>query len=453
MDSSNKTIQKLKLSEILLTTKDGDWGKDTQEEGYIPYGVIRGADFPSVRVGDISTVPLRYLNENNVHRRTLIPKDIIIETAGGNRNRPTGRTLLVTSGLIEKFKCPITCASFCRFLRIDPTIAAPEYVFWYLQFMYMRGEMWQHQVQHTGVARFQYTKFADSLEIPLPPLPEQHAIARILGSLDDKIELNRRMNATLEAMAQAIFKSWFVDFDPVRAKMEGREPAGMDAETAALFPDAFEEVDGREVPEGWTLSTIGAEVQVVGGSTPSTKNPAFWDNGSISFATPKDMSKLTSPVLLDTERCITEAGLKTISSGLLPRGTVLLSSRAPIGYLAITEIPVAVNQGFIAMLCNKELSNYYVHYWAQANMERIRAHANGSTFQEISKKNFRPIEVVVPSPEIIQRFNGLLHPIHKQIANNARQSHTLTTLRDTLLPKLISGEIRVPDTMLEAAET
>ena len=291
-----------------------------------------------------------------------------------------------------------------------------------------------------------------SLEIVLPPLPEQRAIAHILGSLDDKIELNRRINATLEAMAQAIFKSWFVDFDPVRAKIEGEEPAGMDAETAALFPDAFEEVDGREVPEGWTLSTIGAEVQVVGGSTPSTKNPAFWNNGSISFATPKDMSKLTSPVLLDTERCITEAGLKTISSGLLPRGTVLLSSRAPIGYLAITEIPVAVNQGFIAMLCNKELSNYYVHYWAQANMERIRAHANGSTFQEISKKNFRPIEVVVPSPEIIQRFNGLLHPIHKQIANNARQSHTLTTLRDTLLPKLISGEIRVPDTMLEAAE-
>ncbi|KAF5087181.1 Type I restriction modification DNA specificity domain protein [anaerobic digester metagenome] len=282
------------------------------------------------------------------------------------------------------------------------------------------------------------------IPLPLPPLPEQRAIARILGSLDDRIELNRRMNATLEAMAQATFRSWFVDFDPVRAKMEGREPAGMDAETAALFPDGFEVVDGREVPVGWEVSTIGVEVQVVGGSTPSTKNPAFWNEGSIPFATPKDMSQLTSPVLLETERYITEAGLNTISSGLLPKGTVLLSSRAPIGYLAIAEVPVAVNQGFIAMVCNKTLSNYYVLHWTQENMEKIKANANGSTFQEISKKNFRPIEVVVPSSRVLERYDGLIRPIYEQITNNVRQSRTLATLRDTLLPKLISGEIRVP---------
>jgi len=280
--------------------------------------------------------------------------------------------------------------------------------------------------------------------IKVCPLPEQRAIAHILGSLDDKIELNLRMNATLEVIAQAIFKSWFVDFDPVRAKAEGRQPEGMDAETAALFPDEFEVVDGREVPKGWEISTIGEEVQVFGGSTPSTKNPEFWDNGFIPFATPKVMASLRSPVLLETERYITEAGLEEISSRLLPNGTVLLSSRAPIGYLAIAKTPVAVNQGIIAMICNKKLSNYYVLHWTRENMERIKANANGSTFQEISKKNFRPIKMIVPSPEIVKEHDKFQHAIYELITNNVQQSRTLAEIRDTLLPKLISGEIRVP---------
>lgn len=234
-----------------------------------------------------------------------------------------------------------------------------------------------------------------------PPLPEQRAIAHVLGTLDDKIELNRRMNETLEALARAIFKSWFVDFDPVRAKMEGRQPAGMDAETAALFPAEFEDSALGQIPKGWKIAAIGDVVKVVGGSTPSTKEPAYWDGGTIHWATPKDMSALLSPALLDTERRITELGLQQISSGLLPRGTVLLSSRAPIGYLAIADMPVAVNQGFIAMVCDGELPNHYVLHWARENMGIIEGRANGTTFLEISKANFRPIHVVVPTQDVM----------------------------------------------------
>jgi type I restriction enzyme S subunit len=129
-----------------------------------------------------------------------------------------------------------------------------------------------------------------SIKVPVPPLLEQKAIARILSSLDDKIELNQQMNRTLEAQARAIFKSWFVDFDPVRAKMEGRQPVGMDAATTELFPDAFEESELGMIPKGWEVSTIGESVQVFGGSTPSTKNPTYWEGGTIHWATPKDLS-------------------------------------------------------------------------------------------------------------------------------------------------------------------
>jgi type I restriction enzyme, S subunit len=229
------------LKDLLILTKDGEWGKGEPSTDLTEMFVIRGTDFEAAHHCSFSNVPIRYIPQKIAERKTLQPEDILIETAGGTQTKPTGRTVFLKPRLFEQSKRPITCASFSRFLRINSEIAVPEYIFWYLQFLYETGQMEQHQVQHTGVARFQYTKFAESVDIPLPPLSEQKAIAHILGTLDDKIELNRQMNETLEAMARAIFKSWFVDFDPVRAKMEGRQPAGMDAATADLFPDEFEE--------------------------------------------------------------------------------------------------------------------------------------------------------------------------------------------------------------------
>ena len=281
-------------------------------------------------------------------------------------------------------------------------------------------------------------------EFACPPYDEQRAIAHILGSLDDKIESNRQMNGTLEAMAGAIFKSWFVDFDPVRAKAEGRD-TGLPGEIAELFPDSFEGSVIGEIPRGWEVMTIGQAVKCVGGSTPNTKNPAFWGGGKNPFVTPKDMSSLTSPIIQDTSRHITDVGVDKISSGRLPIGTVILSSRAPIGYLAITEVPVSVNQGVIAMICNKDLPNYYVLCWAETNMETIKSNAGGTTFAEISKGNFRPIPVVVPHKFVLDTFVQQVVPLHKQIVLNLQESKSLASLRDTVLPKLISGELRVPD--------
>ena len=273
---------------------------------------------------------------------------------------------------------------------------------------------------------------------------EQRAIARILGMLDDKIELNRRMIETLEAMARSLFKSWFVDFDPVRAKVEGRDP-GLPKSLAALFPDSFVDSELGEIPRGWQTKSIGDLADVVGGTTPSTKEPSYWEGGTHAWATPKDLSGLSVPVLLDTERRITDAGLSQIGSGLLPKGTVLLSSRAPIGYLAVAEIPVAINQGFIAMTPRPGTSNLFLLLWASVAYEEIISRANGSTFLEISKSNFRPIQVVTPLAGVMRKFEKQALPIYERIVESARESRTLAGLRDTLLPKLISGELRVKD--------
>ena len=288
------------------------------------------------------------------------------------------------------------------------------------------------------------------LTIDVPPLPEQRAIAHILGTLDDKIELNRRMNETLEAMARAFFKSWFVDFDPVRAKMEGRwhqgeSLPGLPAHLYDLFPDSFEESELGEIPRGWAIRSIGDLADVVGGTTPSTKEQSYWEAGAHAWATPKDLSSLSVPVLLDTERRITDVGLSQIGSGLLPKGTVLLSSRAPIGYLAVAEIPVAINQGFIAMMPKVETSNLFLLLWASVAHEEIVSRANGSTFLEISKANFRPIPVVTPLAAVMRKFEQVVRPLYERIVECARESRARAALRDALLPKLISGELRVGD--------
>ena len=271
---------------------------------------------------------------------------------------------------------------------------------------------------------------------------KQRAIAHILGTLDDKIELNRRMNETLEAMARALFKSWFVDFEPVRAKMEGRD-TGLPPDVADLFPDKLVDSELGKVPEGWMVKALGDVVKVVGGATPSTKVIEYWHGGTHCWATPKDLSNLSSPVLLDTARKITNAGLKKISSGLLPPGTVLLSSRAPIGYLAISEEPVAINQGFIAIPPGDGISNLFMLYWCNAFREQILNYASGTTFLEISKRNFRQIPISISDEAVMDVFDKQAWPLHRSIAANEGESHLLTALRDALLPRLVSGKLRM----------
>ena len=292
-----------------------------------------------------------------------------------------------------------------------------------------------------------------ALEIPLPPIGVQRAAVNVLKPLDDRITLLRETNATLEAIAQALFKSWFVDFDPVRAKMEGRTPEGMAEATAALFPDGFETSELGEVPRGWRVMPVGDAVEAVGGATPDTKNEAFWEPPVHCWTSPKDLSGIAAPVLLDTERKVSDQGLAKIGSGLLPPGTLLMSSRAPIGYLALAQVPLAINQGYIAMLPGGLLPPLYMYFWCRQNMDGIKGRANGSTFMEISKKAFRPIPVLVPSPELMNAFTATADALFARLTANEQQAQTLSTLRNTLLPRLISGQLRLPEAQaaLEAA--
>jgi type I restriction enzyme S subunit len=446
--------------------------------------LIRLVDFNNNWNGDFV-----YVSELSYHflkKSCLDIGDIVISNVGANAG---------TVFLVPDLGKPTTLGPNSIVLKTNGNKALRKFIYYY--FFSSIGQEQIHSII-TGSAqpKFNKTDFRN-LKVRIPKdKNEQQAIAHILGSLDDKIELNRKMNQTLEAIARAIFKSWFIDFDPVidnalragnpipdsmakRAEIrrqildqnqpsssspisqrekgrnyqggfnfsglgEGLGEVSID-EIYGLFPDSFQDSKLGPIPMGWEVKEIGEAVKCVGGSTPSTKNPTFWNSGKHPFVTPKDMSSLKSPVILDTSRHITDAGVNKISSGILPIGTVILSSRAPIGYLAITEVPVSVNQGIIAMICNKDLPNYFVLYWTELNIEIIKSNAGGTTFAEISKQNFRPILVVVPSKLVLNAFVQQLEPLHKQIILNLQESTSLSSLRDTFLPKLISGELRIQD--------
>ena len=296
-------------------------------------------------------------------------------------------------------------------------------------------------VLNTTVQKTLNLKDIRRLPIPMPDRAAIAAISQMSELFSNRITLLRETNATLEAIAQALFKSWFVDFDPVRAKMEGRTPEGMDEATAALFPDGFETSELGEVPRGWRVMPVGDAVEAVGGATPDTKNEAFWEPPTHCWTSPKDLSGIAAPVLLDTERKISEQGLAKIGSGLLPHGTLLMSSRAPIGYLALAQVPLAINQGYIAMLPGGLLPPLYMYFWCRQHMDNIKGRANGSTFMEISKKAFRPIPALVPCNDLVTAFTETAVALFARLTGNEQQAQTLSTLRDTLLPRLISGQL------------
>ena len=434
------------IGEVAEKVSMGPFGSSIKVETFVSKGVpiISGQHLHGFRLDD--SPGYNFITEAHAKRlaNANVRRGDVVFTHRGN----IGQVAYVPDR--SKFERYVVSQSQF-YVRCNHSKVIPEFLAAYFKSPEGRHKLLANASQVGVPAIAQPVTYLRTIDIPLPSLSEQRAIAHIIGTLDDKIELIHRMNETLEAMAQAVFKSWFVNFEPVRAKMAG-ERIQFPRQVTRFFPDRLAESSMGMVPDGWQVSEIGKEVSAVGGATPSTKEPAFWTSGEHAWATPKDLSALTTPVLLNTAKKVTTTGLAAISSGLLPKGTVLMSSRAPIGYLAIAETPVAVNQGFIAMICQQRLPNLYVLFWCSENLHYIKNIAGGTTFAEISKRAFRSIPVLVPSPEVLDAFSRVVGPLYGRIARNERQVAAPSGIRDLLLPKLISGQIRVQEAEKAVAE-
>jgi len=423
---------------IVAHAVGGGWGQDEAFEDSELVAVIRGADFPDVVIGKSDNLPVRWEERKKVPSRRLQPGDIILEISGGTAERPTGRTVYVGEGLLAGLEVDVIPASFCRLIRIDRERADPRYVYYWLQAMYADGRTWSYQHRSTGIANFQFNYFLDTEQIWLPSLDKQRRIAHILGALDDKIELNRRMNETLEEMARALFRSWFVDFDPVRAKAEGRDP-GLPPHLADLFPDRLVDSELGEIPEGWRQGLLSELV-------------VDFRNGVSPLLTPEEaFEHFSIPAFDDGRQPRIERGASIKSLKLrVSEGAILLSKLNPeIQRVWWTDIQMqdraVASTEFMVLQPKSGYGRAFIYCLATSSLFRrqIESLVTGTSksHQRAQREAIFSIATAIPPAPLVSAFEVEAGPGLEKISTNRRAMGVLMAVRDALLPQLISGQL------------
>ena len=296
-----------------------------------------------------------------------------------------------------------------------------EYLYYWFLSPYGKNE-----INTKAIGSTQKALTIDSLskfDIKIPAnLDDQRRIASILSSLDRKIELNNKINADLEEMAQAIFKNWFVDFEPFK---DGK----------------FVDSELGMIPEGWKVGRLTDVIKLMPGGTPKTSEPLYWDNGTIPFFSPKDVNGV---YCFATEKHITEAGLNKCSSNLYPKDTIFITCRGTVGKVCLAACDMAMNQSNYAIKAIDGYSQYYVFFLVKSVVERLIKKSNGAVFSAITSKDFDE-EILIPSQKAVEDFTNVIDGFFRRIFTIGTENSRLSLLRDTLLPRLMSGELEVPE--------
>jgi restriction endonuclease S subunit len=283
------------------------------------------------------------------------------------------------------------------------------------------------------------------MKIKLPCLKIQNCISEIHRIIDLKIENNKNLSITLEGIAQAIFQSWFIDFDPVKAKMAGEKPIGMDDAMGALFPDSEEESEIGAIPRGWEISQSTDLFDVLSGGTPKTTNENYW-KGDIPWFSVVDAPDTGGCFFTKTNKTITKEGLDNSAAKLVRPGVTIISARGTVGKTAIVAIPSTFNQSCYGI--EGKYGDFFTYLLLGNHIVNLQNISHGGMFDTITRETFSAIKVVKPHAEIIEKFESIVSPIFLKIRSLQFQSDNLASLRDSLLPRLISGELQISEEVL-----
>lgn len=408
-----------------ITIQTGPFGSQLHSYDYVPVGI---PVIPTEAIGrrKLVTDGIPHVSQetaNRLSRHKVQPGDILFARRG---IQATG-----LSALVQDEQAGWLCGTGAILLRVNNPAIDPSYLSFVLSTDVTIEWLKQHAVG--AVMPNLNETVIRGLKIPLPSFDEQRAIADILSSLDDKIELNRRMNHTLEALARALFKSWFVDFDPVRAKMEGRIPAGMDAETAALFPSAFE----GDVPQGWKISGLDGIATYLNGLALQKFPP----NGDAYLPVIK-IAQMRTNDTRDADR----ASADIDPAYIVNDGDILFSWSGSLAVIIWSGGKGALNQHLFKVTSEK-YPKWFYYLWTLHHLEDFQAIAadKATTMGHIQRHHLSDAKVIIPDEQVLAWMTEQMSPLIDLYAKNAVQSRTLAALRDALLPRLMSGEVRVKD--------
>ena len=384
---------------------------------------LRITDIQDGRV-NWDSVPFCKAPNSMIEKHLLQPGDIVVARTGNS----TGENYIYTGTQ------PTVFASYLIRMRVNTSLADPFFV-WYQ----MRAPSWWHFISCNKTKSAQAGANATTLAqyvIRTPPLAEQKKIAAVLSALDAKIECNNRINAELEEMAKAIYNYWFLQFDfPDENGKPYKSSGGKMIYNFSLK---------RKIPLGWVNGTFDDLGHIIGGSTPSTKNPQNFTNDGTAWITPYDLSNnLSNKFISRGALDVSDEGIRSASLKKYPIGTVLLSSRAPIGYMAIARNELTTNQGFKSIIPTKKYSSEFIYYTLKNSLKTISQYASGSTFKEISGGVLKTIEICLPSLSIIESFTKTITPVFKKQDVLEQENQKLKQLRDWLLPLLMNGQVNV----------
>lgn len=346
---------------------------------------------------------------NNSSAKWIVPNTVTVAMYGAT----AGKSCIV--------KVPMTTNQACCNLTINDEVADYEFIYYSLKNDYTTLA----SLANGGAQQNLNAQIIKDYVLKMPSLADQRRITSILSSLDRKIELNNKINADLEEMAQAIFKNWFVDFEPFKNGKFVNSELGM-------------------IPEGWKVGRLDEIADVVGGSTPSKAKPEYYTQKGIAWLTPKDLSNhpavYTSRGVID----ITEEGYNSTSTKLMPKGTILFTSRAPIGYISIAQNDICTNQGFKSLV-PKKAGTCFLYCFLKYVTPEIENKSTGSTFKEASGSLMKSLQVIMPEQKVFEDFETIVSPLFARIESLEKENSRLSLLRDTLLPRLMSGELEVPE--------
>lgn len=400
----------------------------------VPVVKIKNITPPTITFEEI-----QYYDENidNKLKPFILKKgNIIISMTGSNVNQMASAV-----GKIARYKSELPALLNQRAgkLIIDSDIADSDYIYFYIA---RKGIQYYLAINATGSAN-QANISPDtikSVHIALPSLSEQRAIAKILSDLDDKIELNNQISKNLEKIAQEIFKQWFIDFEFPDENGEPYKSIGGEMVNSELGP----------IPKGWKIEKIGEILKTVLGGTPSRKNKIYWENGNIPWI---NSGKVNEFRIIDPSEYITELGLEKSSTKLLPKRTTLIAiTGATLGKISLLEIGCCANQSVVGILENNIFNSEYIYFWMINIVDRLISWQTGGAQQHINKDNINKINILIPNEKILQKYYARVRPIFNKISSNCFENNTLQRFIDTLFPKLMSGEIRVPINNIKEGE-